>query len=292
MKYEEIKNRLITIIPRKEATGDMSVWSIEQVLEQVRTGFYKPYLDSVRCYDKETQREQYDKGKTNLPAFVFGGIFKEKVLNHNIIEVSGIVIVDWDGNDTEKANAVEKKLHEDKHTAFSFRSVNGIGIKAGVFVEGIKDTKDYSAAYDALRIYYKRVLEVNIDENNKDIRRLCFVSHDEKVFIKEEFEPFDVSEWTPVAAPKVAKQYTPKPMAIQGSSGLSLVHGSVIEQFNKDTTVQDVTSWLEHEGWKVSKEDNYKTYFTRPGKDSGISGWLIAETKYFTKFTSSVGFSA
>ena len=142
-----------------------------------------------------TTRESYEnfkKGiitKEQLPIIVASGLVEPgKKTNENVIQHSGLILLDLD----KKANPdIEKKIKDinrDKYTYFSFRSPHD-GYKVGIYTS-IRDVNEHADYYDAISDYYSQKYSVVCDNRCRNIGRFCFLTYDENNYYTPYSETF------------------------------------------------------------------------------------------------------
>ena len=129
--------------------------------------------------------------KNNLPCISFSGTYHDKVVNDNFVQSSGIFLVDIDNVDP---TLTKEKLAKLPHTIFAFISPSETGVKAGIRVDPtlITSDQDFKKVYQCIE-YWLASLSITIDSACKDVRRLCFISHDPDMYINYEAIPIDYS---------------------------------------------------------------------------------------------------
>jgi len=129
--------------------------------------------------------------KNNLPCISFSGTYQDKVVNDNFVQSSGIFLVDIDNVDP---TLTKEKLAKLPHTIFAFISPSETGVKAGIRVDPtlITSDQDFKKVYQCIE-YWLASLSITIDSACKDVRRLCFISHDPDMYINYEAIPIDYS---------------------------------------------------------------------------------------------------
>jgi hypothetical protein len=126
--------------------------------------------------DKEEKQEL----KKQLPCILFAGTFQKRNKD-SLVDSSGYMILDFD-----KVENLEAKKHEIFNHHFVkavFVSPSGTGLKALIKIRKVKNNDEFV-------IEFKRALEYfpEIDPSGKDICRVCFMSYDPDIFIKNDEE--------------------------------------------------------------------------------------------------------
>ena len=135
--------------------------TIGEVLEMIRTGFWKTPVACVSGKYATTYKTAVDEGnadpaaaakrasmalKKKLPALTPSGRF-EKRCEAGIIEHSGILCLDIDHN------LEREKINSSPNVQFSFRSPTGSGLKAGIRIR--PDPSTHARSFLAAQKYFK-----------------------------------------------------------------------------------------------------------------------------------------
>ena len=101
--------------------------------------------------------------------------------NEHIITHSGLLCLDIDH--LEDGVLLKRALASDDHIQAFFTSPTGSGLKVLLRIEPNKESHERS--FLAAQKYFREHYNLKID-NCKDLARLCFVSHDEDIFTREQ----------------------------------------------------------------------------------------------------------
>ena len=119
---------------------------------------------------------------------------------------------------------------------------------------------------------------LNVDPSGVNINRLRYYSYDSKAYFNHNAKPLQAYYVPPVPKPKNKPQKQFKGEGVK-----------VWEHYNESSHFIDV---LEKYGWQIESKTGQKTYFTRPGKASGISAEFDEGKNVFYVFTSSTEFES
>ena len=187
--------------------------TIAVILAGIRSGrWQKPvahvktrYLSALQAAKQQgdpdpykTAKEAVHDIKKKLPGVLFSGEFSQRA-NEHIITHSGLLCLDLDN--LEDGASLKLALGRDDHVQAFFVSPTGSGLK--VLLRIAPDVTSHERSFLAAQKYFWERYGAKVD-NCKDVARLCFVSHDENIFIRAEeatlLEPLP-SEPKPEAAP-------------------------------------------------------------------------------------------
>ena len=146
----------------------------------------------------QTAKEVVHDIKKKLPGVLFSGEFSQRA-NEHIVNHSGLLCLDIDH--LEDGTSLKLALASDDHVQACFISPTGSGLK--VLLRIAPDVTSHERSFLAAQKYFRERYSAKVD-NCKDVARLCFVSHDENIFIRAEeatlLEPLP-PEPKPEAAP-------------------------------------------------------------------------------------------
>ncbi|ELY2010601.1 DUF3874 domain-containing protein [Flavobacterium psychrophilum] len=180
--------------------------SIPVILDEIRTGKYKPGIIYLRKSLAEKKEEAYNKAKKSLPAFTPSGKFVGGRKLEFLTEYSKFIILDIDKlstNDLQKSKSIAA---QSEFTYACFISPSGNGLKILVKIDTPKT--EHKETFLKVQAHYETILKLEIDKSGKDLTRLCFYSWDENLYLNENASTFvTLSE---VAMPLIEKQPEPK----------------------------------------------------------------------------------
>lgn len=160
------------------------------VLMAIKEGRWKELIDDVAKVKKEKDKKSYSEAKQALPAVTFSGTFSQRGTDF-LKRYSGFMVIDID----EKLKKWQlSSFDKCPYTAVVFKSPSGVGYK--ILFELSSHPKDHKeVAFEAVEYYFKRSFGIKIDKSGKNIDRLCYISYDPDLIVKEEYMMFDVRKW-------------------------------------------------------------------------------------------------
>lgn len=180
--------------------------SIPVILDEIRTGKYKPGIIYLRKSLAEKKEEAYNKAKKSLPAFTPSGKFVGGRKLEFLTEYSKFIILDIDKlskNDLQKSKSIAA---QSEFTYAYFISPSGNGLKILVKIETPKT--EHKETFLKVQAYYENILKLEIDKSGKDLTRLCFYSWDENLYLNENSKTFVTANT--VKVPLIETQPEPK----------------------------------------------------------------------------------
>ena len=144
-------------------------------LERIKTGQSKTTIDEVRSGNKEAKKK--------LPVVCFSGEFAARA-DEALFEHSGLVVLDFDHIDVTQAKSA---LATDAYVYSCWVSPSGDGLKALVKISNPERHRDH---FRALRTYFHKQYDLEVDESGINESRACFESYDPDIIVNPESQKF------------------------------------------------------------------------------------------------------
>ena len=132
----------------------------------------------------------YEEAKARLPVFTISGVFKGRKTAPNLVEHTGLAIIDFDKVDDIDSLIAECKA--DPHTVVCFRSPSYTGLKVIAYTDDPPEHKHHKDLWKAVAKHYSKYSEVDMSGSN--INRLCYFSYDPEIYTNADAKPI---QWTP-----------------------------------------------------------------------------------------------
>lgn len=167
-------------------------------LRSIKDGTYKRQVGILRSYIESDQIDLYKANKTKLPAVTFSASFNLIRNRDSIANYNRVLVLDIDNLSNEKLIYVKQILLNDDYIYAFWESPSMAGIKGLIFLEYDDEFegKDLNAshkyAFKCISKYFQEKYEIELDVSGSDITRLCFFSHDENLFQREEIRRFNI----------------------------------------------------------------------------------------------------
>lgn len=165
--------------------------SIPDILQEIKTGKYKPGIVYLRKSLTENKMEAYEKAKKSLPAFTPSGKFEGGRKMEFLTDYSNHLILDIDKLSPEALNKAKHTANQCEYTLASFISPSGNGLK--ILVKTENDKANHKETFLLVQAHYENLLGIEIDKSGKDITRLCFYSYDQNLYHNPEAKTFVTS---------------------------------------------------------------------------------------------------
>lgn len=171
------------------------------VLERIRAGIWGASVSRLRRMVDAQNEKGYQEAKRHLPAFAMSGACLTRdaqvPLDQKFLSHSTVLQCDFDRKDNPHLVLAEvvPLLTADPHVLFGFVSPSGVGLKAGVLIDGTRHAESFVSA----ERYFLDKYGIQIDRSTKDPLRLCFVSSDEDLWINHAAVALPVTTTAPRA---------------------------------------------------------------------------------------------
>ena len=166
--------------------------TISTILEEIKTGKYRPGIIYLRKSLAENKTEAYNKAKKSLPAFTPSGKFVGGRKLEFLADYSNCIILDIDKLTAADLQNAKHLANQSEFTFASFISPSGNGLK--ILVKINSDKANHKEAFLLVQAHYESILKLEIDKSGKDLTRLCFYSYDENLYYNENAKIFSVTE--------------------------------------------------------------------------------------------------
>lgn len=198
-----VDNKLADILERKTSFQPNTFspiskqLSIRETLELIESSNLKDQITKLRTLYL-SDKEAYGAEKLQLPSITFCGSFdierkKDKLINYN-----SLIVIDIDKLSSEEIADYEEKLSKDKFVLSYWRSPSNFGIKGLVNLTYNFEIKDidyaHRSAFYKLYTHFESNHNIELDKSGNDTTRLCFLSHDTNLVLKETFENFIIED--------------------------------------------------------------------------------------------------
>lgn len=162
--------------------------TISTILEEIKTGKYKPGIIYLRKSLAEKKEEAYNKAKKSLPAFTPSGKFIGGRKLEFLADYSSCIILDIDKLTSSELQNAKNLAAQSEFTYACFISPSGNGLKILVKIDTSKT--EHKETFLKVQAHYETILKLEIDKSGKDVTRLCFYSWDENLYLNENASVF------------------------------------------------------------------------------------------------------
>lgn len=151
------------------------------VLDAIRDGRWRAPMEAMRADFRQGRKDAYKANKEALPAVTFSGVFDRRA-NDSLRTHSGLLCVDFDDLGVRLSDA-RRAIEADSHVLAVFLSPSGNGLKVFVPIAAT-DAEGHRRCFDAAAAHFRR-LGFGADAHCRDVSRLCFVSYDSGLWLRQ-----------------------------------------------------------------------------------------------------------
>ncbi len=182
--------RKVTRLANIHRPNDVSHEALAHIVAELRESErLQRRTDSLRSALQKGDQSRFDKGKLELPAVLFSGIFKS-ARTDGLTSHSGLVVLDFDGLQMANVLPMNQRLGNDPHTVLAFVSPSGSGLKWVVPIV-VREGASHGSLWEIAAEYAQRNFGLSADSSGKDVSRKCFLCHDPALISKNEAVPFE-----------------------------------------------------------------------------------------------------
>lgn len=169
-------------------------------LNQIRNEKQKGEITQLRNYLKNNNKKKYDVEKTLLPSVTFSGLFNNRRTIETIQEYNTLCVIDIDHVSDANIQELLRNFYFDPYIISYWLSPSGRGIKGLVkfkyltYHDGLSYNDCHRYAFSLLNKYMQSKYNTDIDKSGSDITRLCFISSDSNLVIKDKVEEFEIGD--------------------------------------------------------------------------------------------------
>lgn len=187
-----------------------TVMKLEDVVKRANDPMHKQVIHQIEAAAARGDKDTADKLKRSLPAIVFGGVFRGGHAISNLVQGSGLLVLDFDKLSLEQVEVTLALLRREISVVMAAPSPTGRGVK--VVVRTDHDPAMHTEVFAATSKHFEELLQLEVDQSGKDISRLCFLVSGVALYFNPLAQPLDLSHLgtrTDVAPPMAAASTTP-----------------------------------------------------------------------------------
>jgi hypothetical protein len=187
--------------------GDIT--TVEKALAIIKSG--KGIAKKIDTLRRETDSKKRDQIKRNLPAVTWSS---QSAQRHTtaVQKCTQIICIDIDKLEMQRLFELYELIPKWECCFAVFISPSGNGLK--VLVQCNSSYTTHLEYFIALENLFKNKFDVDIDKSGKDLVRLCFLSHDETMYVNPDATVFDfVKEEITLPVPVATIKYEDKKTA-------------------------------------------------------------------------------
>lgn len=180
--------------------SNSTVTTLHDIFQEIKSD--KARLFTLELNDLyKSGSELYSIKKKNLPVVTFCALFKENNRKkEGIIKYNNILVIDIDKLDTQTIESIKHILDNDNFIIANWISPSGAGLK-GIIKLKFNDVQltnenidfHHKRAFKKVSAYFLEKYNVELDKSGNDYTRLCFISWDENITLKNSFFEFEIN---------------------------------------------------------------------------------------------------
>lgn len=204
--------------------------TLNETLGIIDSELLKGKIEKLRKELDSGNKDYYDNNKKSLPAVTFSATFQENRRKDNLKEYNQILVIDIDKLSTEEMTNVGETLKKEPIVFSFWKSPSNKGYKGLIklsFLENFEEINtdfQHKNAFNLISNYFLETHNIELDKSGSDITRLCFLSYDQKIIIKENIKEFKVKNSN---IPIVTKKNKVNNSTIKFSSNKDALHNSL-----------------------------------------------------------------
>ncbi len=175
--------------------------SHELLIKDVLRGIKEERLDYIvadlRKMLTEGNLDAYGQHKKKLPGVTFSGTFDNKRRRNDLKKYNQIIVLDIDKLSDTELDRDKEILKEDPYVISFWESPSKKGLKGLIYLDFEIEITDvdlfHRIGFKKLVDYFQNNYAIELDESGSDTTRLCFLSSDSSIEIKNEVRFFSVT---------------------------------------------------------------------------------------------------
>lgn len=185
---------------------------IKDVLRGIKEERLSFIVKRLREYIADDDMESYGHYKKGLPGVTFSATFREKRRRDSLKVYNEIVVLDIDKLTSDELQNNKKMLFEDPYVISFWESPSQKGLKGLISLDYNLEITDFDffhkIAFKKLVDYFQNKYKIVLDESGCDTTRLCFLSADADIVIKEQCSAFSIVQDDVELYSSAAKAYS------------------------------------------------------------------------------------
>jgi hypothetical protein len=193
------KHKNITVSFQENILSQISTEiTIQETLQIIGSDKLKTVIENLRSQLKKGNKEYYDNNKKKLAAVTFSATFDKKRRKENLKVYNSLLVIDIDKLSDEEMKRTYKVLTKDEYVFSFWRSPSNKGFKGLIFINYDKALKNefvdfqHKLAFKTISNFFLSEYQIELDSSGSDITRLCFLSFDNEIIIKNNYSEFEI----------------------------------------------------------------------------------------------------
>jgi len=183
--------------------------SVAMILNDITSEKHKTQIDLLRIKLDKGDKEYYDSYKKQLPAVTFSATFNLKRTFEKLKTYNSLIVIDIDKLNSQQLRDCYKYLLSDEYIISFWRSPSNKGFKGLVSIEYEVEKNEtdldklHKSAFKKFSDHFLELYDIELDKSGSDITRLCFLSYDKDLVLKQQFTKFLIKDDDLIVSTKI-----------------------------------------------------------------------------------------
>jgi len=236
--------------------------NLKSVLNEIKSEKHEQFTNFIRGFYAIGDKENYGLHKRKLPVVTFCASFEKERTKEFLNNYNNLIVLDIDKVGGSELERVKTALLHDKYVFSFWESPSKNGIKGLIHltysfdINKIGIDNSHKIAFNQVIYYFFESYKIELDTSGSDFTRLCFISQDKDLVLKNDIQSFDV-EFKPFQnRSKKSNIKTPKTKGISSKDALfnpnnknNAFHRKTIGNIIKYLTKNSLTITDSYEKW-------------------------------------------
>lgn len=235
---------------------------LKSVLNEIKGEKHEQFTNYLRGFYANGDKENYGLHKRKLPVVTFCGSFETERTKDFLKIYNYLIVLDIDKLGGSELQRVKKVLLQENYVFSFWESPSKDGIKGLIHLNYSFDINEvgidnsHKMAFNQLVNYFFENYEIELDTSGSDFTRLCFISQDKELVLKNDIKSFKV-EFKPIQnSSKKSNIRTPRNKGISSKDTLfnpmgknNAYHRKTIRNIIKYVTKNSLSITDSYEKW-------------------------------------------
>lgn len=167
--------------------------SLADFMHDVRSPRWEVMTRAHRRWLEQGMKREAAQAKDGMPAITVAGVFRGGHAAHQVKELSGLLMLDFDHTD-QRTQEVVGLLRQLPYVMAVFVSISGQGVKAMVRIDA-PNAAQYARAYAIVAAEVSSLVGAPCDLACRDLGRLCSAVYDPEAYYNPQAEAFPLAHY-------------------------------------------------------------------------------------------------
>ncbi len=239
-------------------------FTIGEILAEIKSTKYSLQVNHLRQLLDSENYEGYGIHKKTLPSVTFCATFNEKRRREFLKVYNSLIVIDIDKLSQKEVIRTKHILQSDEYVFSFWESPSQRGLKGLVSLSYDFDINSsildnaHKSAFQKLSDHFLNNHQIELDESGSDTTRLCFLSFDPYLQIKETVKQFTISQVDLIDSKKEKRTTGTKSIITKGSKD------TLFNPKNKNIpenrkTIQSIIKFLSKRGSSIT--NSYEEWY-------------------------------